>query len=161
MGIARPPLDYDMIRAALAGIAGALAYLAAQEVDRRIANPRSDDLALLAGWLSPRPRVYRPIGLAAHLMAGATFGLGFHRVVAPRLPGPLWLRGMLAAQAENALLWPLVWGVDRWHPAVMRGTLAPLNRGVYFRQSVWRHAALGLVLGLLCPRDPTQPAPAQ
>ena len=138
-----------LARAALAGVAGALAYLAEQELDRRVANPRSDDLVLLGGLVTGRSEIWRPLGLGMHLCAGAAFGVGFETLVARRLPGPYWLRGAVAAQIENAALWPLIAVIDRVHPAVRRGALAPLNRPVYFAQAVPRHAALGAVLGLV------------
>lgn len=135
------------VRAAAAGLVGALAYLAAQEADRRLVNPRSNDLVLLGGLATSRPALRRPLGLILHLLAGAAFGVVFRRVAAPRLPGPYWLRGVLAAQLENAVLWPLVLVLDRVHPAIRSGDLAPLNRPVYAVQAAWRHLALGAVLG--------------
>lgn len=141
-------------RAAAAGAAGALAYLAEQEVDRRVANPRSDDLILLGGMVTGVAGLWRPLGLAMHLTAGAVFGVLFELVVAPFLHGPYWLRGAVMAQAENLLLWPLIVVIDRVHPAVRQGALAPLNRPVYFAQAVLRHAALGGVLGLILGSPP-------
>ena len=138
-----------LARAALAGVGGALAYLAEQELDRRVANPRSDDLVLLGGLVTASSAVWRPLGLAMHLAAGATFGLLFEALMAPLLRGPYWLRGVMVGQVENAALWPLLLVIDRVHPAVRCGALAPLNRPVYFAQAVLRHAALGAMLGLL------------
>lgn len=140
------------IRALAAGVAGAVAYLAAQEIDRRLVNEKTDDLLLLGGMVTSNESVWRPLGLLMHLSAGATFGLMFDRVAAPRLPGPSWLRGVLMAQIENTTLWPLVLLLDRTHVAVKRGALAPMNTRVYFLQAVWRHLALGAVIGLLLPR---------
>jgi hypothetical protein len=133
--------------AVVAGLAGGLAYLVAQELDRRVVNPRSNDLVLLGGLVTSREGVWRPLGLVLHLLASATFGLIFDRIVAPRLPGPYWLRGIVMAQAENATLWPLLLVIDRSHVAVARGELDRMNRPVYFAQAVWRHVALGAVLG--------------
>ena len=138
-----------VLAALLAGIGGGVAYLAAQELDRRIVNPRSNDLVLLGGLVTDRPAAWRPLGLALHLLAAAVFGLVFETVVAPRLPGPYWLRGVVMAQIENVTLWPLVLLIDRFHVAVKRGDLASLSRPVYFGQAVWRHLALGAVLGAL------------
>lgn len=137
------------VRALLAGVAGAIAYLAAQEADRRLVNPRSNDLLLHGGMVTGNERAWRPLGLFMHLLAGASFGLLFDRVAAPRLPGPYWLRGILFAQLENTALWPLVLLIDRNHQAVKSGQLAPLNQPVYFVQGVWRHVALGAVIGAL------------
>ena len=136
----------------MAGLAGGLAYLAAQEIDRRVANPCSNDLVLLGGLVTERERIWRPLGLVLHLLAAATFGLIFDVVVAPRLPGPYWLRGVVMAQAENAGLWPLVLLINRSHPAVKRGDLASLTQPTYFLQEAWRHLALGAVLGVVLGR---------
>jgi hypothetical protein len=141
-------------RATAAGVAGALAYLAAQEVDRRIVAPRSNDLVLLGGLVAERRAIWQPLGLLLHLLAGATFGLIFDRLFASRLPGPYWLRGLLVAQFENVTLWPIVLLVDRTHVAVKSGDLAPLHSPTYFAQAVWRHAALGIVTGALLGPDP-------
>jgi hypothetical protein len=137
-------------RAALgAGLAGGVAYLAAQELDRRFVNPRSDDLVLLGGLVTARRAAWRPLGLVLHLLAAALFGLTFEVAVAPRLPGPYWLRGFLMAQTGNATLWPLILLIDRFHVAIRSSDLARMNRPVYFGQAVWRHLALGLVIGAL------------
>ncbi|MGE3272664.1 MAG: hypothetical protein AB7P40_28250 [Chloroflexota bacterium] len=149
-------------RPVFAGLAGAAAYLAAQEIDRRIVNPRSNDLLLLGGMVTSNERLWRPLGLLMHFAAGATFGLLFQRVAAPRLPGPYWLRGLMLAQFENATLWPLVLLLDRTHVAVKRGDLAPMNQPMYFVQAVWRHLALGVVIGaLLSPADTEESVPSQ
>lgn len=136
-------------RAAMAGVAGAVAYLVEQELDRRVANPRSNDLVLLGGLVTSNAAVWHPLGFGMHLAAGAVFGVVFDAIVAPLLRGPYWLRGVVMGQVENVALWPLIVLVDRVHPAVRSGTIAPLNRPVYFAQSVLRHVALGAVLGLV------------
>jgi hypothetical protein len=135
--------------AMLAGVGGGVAYLVAQEIDRRLVNPRSNDLLLLGGLVANRPSVWRPLGLILHLLASAGFGLTFEMIVAPRLPGPYWLRGIVMAQTENLTLWPLVLLIDHSHVAVKSGDLAHMNRPIYFVQAVWRHLALGAVLGAL------------
>jgi hypothetical protein len=152
--VTRPPWT-----TAADGAVAAVAYLAEQEFDRRLVEPRSDDLQLLGGMVTSDPALWRPLGLMMHLGAGAAFGLGFERIAAPRLPGPYWLRGLLAAQLENALLWPLLLIVESRHPAVRTGALAPLNHPRYFLQAVARHAALGLVLGILLGGRPASPRP--
>lgn len=145
----REELMNRTVRAALAGAAGALAYLAAQEADRRVANPRSDDLILLGGMVTSNPCIWRSVGLALHVLAGAMFGITFERLAAARLPGPYWLRSILFALIENTTLWPIVLLLDRHHVAVRGGQLARMNQPVYFMQAVWRHLALGAVVGAL------------
>jgi len=96
-----------------------------------------------------------------HVLAGASFGVAFEAVVAPRLRGPYWLRGIQMAQAENASLWPLVMLMDRIHPSVKSGALAPMNRPAYFGQAVWRHLALGAIMGLVLGAPPADDAAQQ
>lgn len=139
----------------MAGFGGAVAYLAAQELDRRVADPRSDDLILLGGLVTDRAVVWRPLGLVMHLLAGVAFAQAFQSLAAPRLPGPYWLRGVLAAQIENTILFPLLYPIERFHPAVKSGALVSLTGPTYLARSVWRHLALGAVLGaLLTPSRP-------
>jgi hypothetical protein len=135
--------------AIVAGLAGGVAYLAAQALDRRLVNPRSDDLVLLGGLVTERAALWRPLGLVMHLLAAATFGVIFDRLVAPRLPGPYWLRAVVMAQVENTTLWPLMLLINRSHPAVRRGELANLTRPIFFAQEAWRHLALGAGIGLV------------
>ena len=142
-----------------AGVAGGIAYLAAQEIDRRLVNPRSNDLVLLGGLVTRRRAVWRPLGLLLHLLSAAVFGLIFDAIVAPCLSGPYWLRGLLMAEFENITLWPLIILIDRSHVAIKGGDLAPMNCPVYFAQAVWRHLALGIVIGALLGR-PTRPRSA-
>lgn len=138
-----------LARAFGAGVGGALAYLAAQELDRRLVNRRSDDLILLGGLVTQHRAVWRPLGLVMHLLAGGVFGLIFETIAAPRLPGPLWLRGIIMAQTENLALFPLLLPIDAAHPAIASGELSPTFRGTYFGQAVWRHLALGAAMGAL------------
>jgi hypothetical protein len=141
--------SYRTCEAAVAGLAGGVGYLAAQALDRRLVNPRSDDLVLLGGLVTGREALWRPLGLVMHLLAAATFGLIFDRLVAPHLPGPYWLRGVVMAQAENTTLWPLMLLINRSHPAVRHGELANLTRPVFYAQEAWRHLALGAGMGLV------------
>ena len=145
----------------MAGLAGAVAYLLAQQVDRRIANPRSNDLVLLGGPFTGRPRRRLLVGLVLHLLGGVSMGLFFERYARERLWGPTWLRGIVLVQAENATLFPLVWGMDRAHPAVTSGDLAPMWNAAYFVQQAWRHLALGAVMGAVLGPPPEAVEPAE
>jgi hypothetical protein len=117
-------------RAIVAGLAGAVAYLIAQEVDRRIVNPLSNDLVLLGGPFTSRPGLRLAVGLPLHLLGGVSMGLLFERWAATWLPGPYWLRGVMLLQIESATLFPLVRGMDRVHPAARSGELAPMWTGI-------------------------------
>src|SRR5262249_4592219 len=142
------------VRVVAAGLAAGCAYLAAQEVDRRIANPRSDDILLVGGLATARPRLWWPVGIFGHVFISLLFASGFVWIVGPRLSGPYWLRGLLTFQVENAVTLPAVLLTDKSHPAVQSGDVAPMTNPVYVAQATWRHLAFGTVLGwLLSPED--------
>lgn len=131
---------------AIAGLAGALAYLVAMGIDIAITRTRTNDLRLLAG-LVPRGGRYWPVlGSLIHFVNGAALGVVYARVE-QRVPGRGWLRGLVFAMIENVLLWPAMMFLDRVHPDIKNGSLPVYNRPVPFLQEVLRHAAYGAVLG--------------
>jgi hypothetical protein len=135
------------LRAALAGAAAAGVWVAVEPAIRRVTGGRHSQVRLLGGVVAPRGR-WREIGLGMHLANGAAFGLAFDRL-GLRGAG----RGAVAAEAENALLWPLVGVVDRIHPDVRSGAWPPLARNrSEFAQEVLGHAVFGGVMGALIPR---------
>ena len=131
---------------ALAGALAAFAWAVQQPLDKRLAGSGYDDVELL-GKAVTRDRAWPAVGLAMHLANGAAFG-AVYAILAPRLPGPAYLRGLSAAMAENFGLWPLARLTDHFHPA--RDELEPLsgNRRA-LAQATWRHAIFGIVLGTL------------
>jgi hypothetical protein len=86
-----------------------------------------------------------PAAVAAHLVNGAVFGALFERA---GWRGPA--RGLLAAQAENLALWPLMAVAERVHPACRSGAWPPLfgTRRIFAYESAG-HAIFGAVLGSL------------
>ncbi|HEX2044431.1 MAG TPA: hypothetical protein VHF23_02250, partial [Gaiellaceae bacterium] len=102
----------------------------------------------LLGALLTRGPAWRTVGLAAHLVNGAVFGLAF-AAAGGRGPG----RGVLAAQAENLGLWPAMALVDRLHPDRRTGAWPPLlrNRRVFAYEAAV-HLVFGAVLGALVRR---------
>jgi hypothetical protein len=134
------------LRAALAGATAAGAWVAVEPAIRRVTGGRHSQVRLLGGLVAPRGR-WREIGLAMHLANGAAFGVAFDRL-GLRGAG----RGAFAAEAENALLWPLVGAIDLIHPDVRSGVWPPLARNrSEFAQEVLGHAAFGAVMGALIP----------
>jgi hypothetical protein len=129
------------MRGMLAGIVAAGAWAAAEPALGRAFRTPYSDRRLLAGLLGVGPRG----ALAAHLANGAAFGLAFQRA---GFRGPLL--GLLAAQAENLALWPLMAVVDRVHPDRESGAWPQLlrNRRVLAYEAA-THALFGLVLGSL------------
>ena len=118
-------------------------WTAAEPMVRRVLRTEYTDVRLLGAPLSRRH--WRAAGTAVHLANGAIAGLLFQRL---GLRG--WKAGIVAAEVENALLWPGMAVVDRLHPDRRSGAWPPLlrNRRV-FAQEVVVHAIFGAVLGAL------------
>ena len=134
------------LKGALAGAVAAGVWAAQQPLDKRVFGSRYDDVELLGKAVTRGPGWY-PVGLAIHLQNGALFG-ALYANVAPLVPVPVHLRGVLAALAENFGSWPLVRLSDRVHPA--RDELPPLTGDLRaLAQATWRHVLFGVVLGEL------------
>jgi hypothetical protein len=136
------------VRAALAGMTAAAAWVAVEPALRRAFDGPHQELRLVGRMLAPE-RAWKPVGLAVHLMNGAMFGVAFDR-----LGGRGVRQAMLVAQLENTVLWPTMLIVDRLHPDVRDGTWPPLagDRRV-IAQEVAGHAVFGAVLGGLLPKS--------
>lgn len=136
-----------MLRGAFAGAAAAAVWAAAEPaVARLVGTPRGySDVRLLGGLVTRDRERWRAAGLAVHLANGAVFGAGFRR-----LGGHGWKQGLLAAQAENAALWPALAALDRLHPDRRSGAWPELvsSRRVFAYECAV-HALFGVVLGAL------------
>jgi hypothetical protein len=131
------------LRPAFAGVVAAGVWAAAEPALGRIFRTDYTDVRLLGAPLSQRH--WRSVGTAVHLANGAAAGVFFHRL---GLRG--WKTGIVAAQVENALLWPGSAFIDRLHPDRHSAAWFPLlrNRRVY-AQEVVAHALFGALLGAL------------
>jgi hypothetical protein len=134
-----------MSRGALAGVAAAAAWGAAEPVARRIFRVPYSDIRLLGAVVTSGPH-WRAAGWGLHLLNGAVFGAAF-----ARLGGHGVSRGVAAAQLENLVLWaPGMVVVDRFHPDRRSGAWPPLLwNGRVFAYEVTVHALFGVVLGAL------------
>jgi len=141
--------DFDAARAIRAGGNAALVYLGVMYVDMAVTRSPSNDLLLLGRMVTVDRRRARMIGFLAHMGFGITLSLAYAGYARRRLPGPAWARGVAMLMGENTLLWPLVWVVDRRHPAMRSGELPKLNRPIPMAQQIVRHVAFGVTLGLL------------
>ncbi|HEY8284080.1 MAG TPA: hypothetical protein VIJ28_06815 [Chloroflexota bacterium] len=141
--------DFDAERAVRAGGLAALVYLGVMYVDMAITGSPSDDLLMLGRTVTADPRRARIVGFLAHTGFSITLSLAYASYTRRRLLGPAWARGLTMLMAENTLLWPLTWLVDRRHPAMRAGDLPKLNRPLPMAQQVVRHIAFGVALGLL------------
>ena len=136
------------LRAAGAGMAAAATWVAVEPVFRRAFGGPHRELRLVGRMLAPE-RAWLPVGAAVHLANGAMFGIAFDR-----LGGRGVRAAVIAAQVENAVLWPTMLIVDRLHPDVRSGAWPKLagNRAVV-AQELAGHAVFGVVLGALLPRE--------
>ena len=108
------------------------------------------DVRLLGAPVSRRH--WRLAGTALHLANGAVAGIVFHRL---GLRG--WKAGVAAAELENALLWPGMAAVDRWHPDRRSGAWPPLlGNARVFAQEAALHALFGAILGALLREERRQ-----
>src|SRR5688572_13659365 len=99
-----------MRRGMIPGIAAAAVWAAAEPLVGRVLRvPWYSDARLVGRTLTESP-LWLPLGLAVHLANGATFGAVF-----ASLGGRGWKQGVLAAEAESALLWPSMAVIDRVH----------------------------------------------
>lgn len=149
------------MRGALAGVAAAAAWGAAEPAARRLFGIRYSDLRLLGATVTTGPH-WKAAGWSLHLVNGAVFGAVF-----TSLGGWGVMRGVAAAQVENLVLWaPGMVVVDRFHPDRKSGRWPPLRRNRrVFAYEVAMHALFGAVLGALtrpgrrdASRAPSSPA---
>jgi hypothetical protein len=136
------------LRSAAAGATAATVWALQEPFDQRLLGCDYSDVAVLGKGLTRSPN-WRRVGLAAHMVNGAIFGLAFHEA-RRRIPiGPRKLAlGM--ALAEHVSLYPLCYVIDRYHPARGEPGVPPLLRSPRaFAQATWRHAVFGVVLGRL------------
>lgn len=127
----------------VAGASAAGVWAAQQPLDIRVFGVRYSDTELL-GKLLTRKR-WRPAGVLVHLALGSAVG-GVYAQLAPRLPGPAWVRGVSFAMVEHLAGWPGTRRIDALHPAA--SDFPPLwgdHRA--FAQATWRHVLYGALLG--------------
>jgi hypothetical protein len=135
------------VRGAAAGAIAAAVWAAGEPVLQRLVRTPYSDVRLL-GRLATRGRGWPAAGIVLHVANGALFGAAFERAGLRGVKA-----GVLAAEAENAALWPALALVDRVHPDRRDGTWPSLARSP--RVAVYEllaHALFGAVLGALVRR---------
>jgi hypothetical protein len=125
----------------MAGAAAAGVWAAAEPVLAGALGTGYTDVRFLGRFL-PSGRAWRVAGLAWHMANGAAFGAAFARV-----GGRGWKQGLAAAQAENALTWPLLPVVSRRHPDYRCVRWRSARGQRIFAQEVAMHALFGMLLG--------------
>jgi hypothetical protein len=131
------------MRGAIVGALAAAAWQACDPVLKRTFKTPYSDAELLGPFIT-RGRFEWLANLASHSAGGATFGYLFER-----LGGRGVKAGVVAALAENTLLWPGLAVLDRIHPNVKDGTWPPLVTSPRaFASATAGHAFFGFLLGL-------------
>ena len=120
------------------------------EADLRLTGRNVDDLMILGHPFVADPKRARALGAAIHAVNSVGLAM-MYALVEPRLAGPPWWKGVLFANVENLLLYPITVFEDH-HPAVRDGLVDRYLNWPAFWQSVPRHIAYGAVLGVLYER---------
>jgi len=132
------------VHAAIAGATAAAVWIASEPIMRRLVGGTHRELRLISGTLAG-DRGRDGLGWAVHLVNGAAFGVAFRR-----LGGRGVRDAVVAAQVENAILWPGMAVVDHIHPDICSGRWPRLfsDRGT-IAQEIAGHVVFGVVLGAL------------
>jgi hypothetical protein len=141
----------DLKAAAVAGAAGGAVYLATMEVDNRLTGQDIDDLKLLGRPFVRNPRLAKLVGVPIHLNNAIVLAVVYAAIARDRLPGPPWLRGIVFANVENTLLYPLV-ALETKHPGIRRGEIDRYFTLKAYVQSIPRHVTYGAVMAALYER---------
>ena len=132
------------MRGAAAGAVAAVLWAAVEPTLARAYGTPMTDVRLL-GRSVTRGRLWPVVGVALHVGNGAAFGWAFER---SGLSGPK--QGIVAAEAENLLLWPGMALVDRFHPDRRSGNWPKLlTSGRTFALEATTHGLFGALLGTL------------
>ena len=140
----------DAMAVVVSGLAAGVAFLAVLEADLRLTGRNVDDLIVLGRPVVKDPRNARTAGVVIHAVNSLALA-GLYAATEPRLPGPPWLNGIVFANVENLILYPMTVFEDR-HPAIRDGQVDRYFNWPAFWQSVPRHVAYGAVLGSLYDR---------
>ena len=142
--------QFDLKAVAISGIAAGAAFVAVLEADIRLTGRNVDDLLVLGRPFTAKPAKARAIGGAIHAVNSLAMA-SLYAMLEPRLPGRPWLKGVIFANVENVILYPITLFEDI-HPAVRTGQVDRYFTWPAFWQSVPRHIAFGVVLGVLYDR---------
>ncbi len=140
----------DFAAAAMAGLAGGAAFAVTLEADLRITGNNVDDLILLGRPFVRNRKHARIAGATIHVINSVGLACLYAKLE-QHLPGPPWLKGTLFANVENVMLYPALM-LEEFHPAIQDGQVDSYFTWPSFWQSVPRHVAYGLVVGVIYAR---------
>ena len=136
------------VRSALIGASAATVWGLQEPLDKRVFRSDYSDVAVL-GKAVTRGAAWPAVGITAHALNGALFGLAFHEARRRTSLSPRTL-ALAMALTEHVVLYPLSYFIDRFHPARGEpGVPLLLKNPRAFAQATWRHTLFGLVLGRL------------
>jgi hypothetical protein len=131
------------VRGAVAGALAAAAWQACDPVFKKLSGSPYSDAELIGPFITTG-RYEWAANLATHSAAGAGFGYAFER-----FGGQGAKAGVVAALAENTLLWPGIGVVEHFHPKRRSGEWPRLVTSPRaFASATVGHAFFGLLLGL-------------
>jgi hypothetical protein len=142
--------ELDPKAVAISGLAAGAAFIAVLEADLRLTGRYVDDLMVLGSPFVAEPAQARALGGAIHAVNSLALA-SLYAMLERRLPGPAWVKGVIFANVENLILYPITRFEDL-HPAIRTGLVDRYFTWPAFWQSVPRHIAYGLVLGVLYER---------
>jgi hypothetical protein len=142
--------ELDPKAVAISGLAAGAAFIAVLEADLRLTGRNVDDLMVLGSPFVAEPAQARALGGAIHAVNSLALA-SLYAMLERRLPGPAWLKGVVFANAENLILYPVTRFEDL-HPAIRTGLVDRYFTWPAFWQSIPRHIVYGLVLGVLYER---------
>jgi len=136
------------VKGAVVGALAAAAWQACDPLFKKVSGSPYSDAELIGPFITTG-RYEWAANLATHSGAGAAFGYAFER-----LGGRGVKAGVVAALAENTLLWPSVGVVERFHPKRRSGAWPRLVTSPRaFASATIGHAFFGALLGFGL-RDP-------
>jgi hypothetical protein len=146
----RQTREFDPKVVAISGLAAGAAFVAVLETDLRLTGRNVDDLMILGRPFIEEPAKARALGGALHAFNSVALA-SLYAMLEQRIPGPGWLKGVIFANVENAILYPIALFEDI-HPAIRSGQVDRYFTWPAFWQSIPRHIAYGAVLGILYDR---------
>jgi hypothetical protein len=146
----RQTRELDPKAVVISGLAAGAAFVAVLETDLRLTGRNVDDLMVLGRPFTEEPAKARVLGGAIHAFNSVALA-SLYAMLERRIPGPAWLKGVIFANVENVILYPITLFEDV-HPAIRTGQVDRYFTWPAFWQSVPRHIAYGAVLGVLYDR---------
>ena len=148
--VGRQIRQFDAKAVVVSGLAAGAAFVAVLEADLRLTGRNVDDLMILGRPFVEDPTKSRAVGGAIHAINSLALA-SLYAMLERRLTEPAWLKGVIFANVENVILYPITWFEDI-HPAIRTGQVDRYFTWPAFWQSVPRHIAFGAVLGVLYER---------